>query len=192
MFPLKEVCVNLTSWWVVKLCKGSHRFPFKPFKLPSKQIKQLSHHCFTLWSKGSLKSMNTCSHLYLEMGREKGRDFGSLFLLLWLLLLSLIVLHGTSTLLCQKRGWSNKWALQMVVDKYLPAYLSCIWVLVAETLKNLPATWETQFQSLGRGRSPGERNGSPLQCSCLENSIDRGVWRAIVHGISKSWTRLRD
>ena len=34
----------------------------------------------------------------------------------------------------------------------------------------------------GSGRSPGEGNGNPLQYSCLENSMDRGAWRAIVHG----------
>ena len=38
------------------------------------------------------------------------------------------------------------------------------------------------------GRSPGKGNGNPLQSSCLENSIDRGAWRATVHGMSKSWT----
>ena len=38
----------------------------------------------------------------------------------------------------------------------------------------------------------GERNGNPLQYSCLENSMDRGAWRATVHGASKSWTRLSD
>ena len=38
------------------------------------------------------------------------------------------------------------------------------------------------------GRSPGEGNGNPFQYSCLENSMDRGAWRAIVHGIAKSWT----
>ena len=35
------------------------------------------------------------------------------------------------------------------------------------------------------GRSPGEGNGNPLQYSCLENSMNRGVWRAMVHGITK-------
>ena len=34
----------------------------------------------------------------------------------------------------------------------------------------------------GSGRSPGEGNGCPLQCSGLENSMDRGAWRATVHG----------
>ena len=33
----------------------------------------------------------------------------------------------------------------------------------------------------GLGRSPGKRNGFPLQHSGLENSIDRGAWRATVH-----------
>ena len=44
----------------------------------------------------------------------------------------------------------------------------------------------------GLGRSPGEGNGNPLQYSCLENSIDRGAWRATVHGVAKSRTQLRD
>ena len=42
----------------------------------------------------------------------------------------------------------------------------------------------------GSGRSPGEGNGNPLQYSCLENSMDGGAWLAIVHGVTKSWTRL--
>ena len=39
----------------------------------------------------------------------------------------------------------------------------------------------------GLGRSPGGRNGNPLQYSCLENSMDRGAWWATVHGVTKSW-----
>ena len=42
----------------------------------------------------------------------------------------------------------------------------------------------------GSGRSPGGRNGSPLQYSCLENSMDRGAYWATVHGFSKSQTCL--
>ena len=42
----------------------------------------------------------------------------------------------------------------------------------------------------GLGRSPGEGHGSPLQCSCLENSLDRGAWLAAVHGLAKSQTWL--
>ena len=44
----------------------------------------------------------------------------------------------------------------------------------------------------GWGRSPGEWDGYPLQYSCLENPMDRGSWRAAVHGVAKSWTRMRD
>ena len=40
----------------------------------------------------------------------------------------------------------------------------------------------------GSGRSPGEGNGNPLQYSCLENSMDRRVWQAMVHKVSKSQT----
>ena len=42
------------------------------------------------------------------------------------------------------------------------------------------------------GRSPREGNNNPLQYSCLENFMDRGAWQATVHGVTKSWTRLRN
>ena len=38
---------------------------------------------------------------------------------------------------------------------------------------------------LGLGRYPGEENGYLLQCSCLENSMDRGAWQAVVLGSRK-------
>ena len=37
----------------------------------------------------------------------------------------------------------------------------------------------------GQGRSPEERNGNPLQYSSLGNAMDRGAWRATVHGVTK-------
>ena len=40
----------------------------------------------------------------------------------------------------------------------------------------------------GLGRSPGGGHGNPLQHACLENSMDRGAWRGIVHGVAKSRT----
>ena len=44
----------------------------------------------------------------------------------------------------------------------------------------------------GSGRYPGGGHGYPLQCSCLENSMDRGAWWAAIHGIPKSQTQLSD
>ena len=55
-------------------------------------------------------------------------------------------------------------------------------------VKNLPANARDtgEVGSIpGLERSPGEGNGNPLQYSCLENSMDRGVWQATVHGVSE-------
>ena len=41
------------------------------------------------------------------------------------------------------------------------------------------------------GRSPGGGHGNPLQCSCLENPMDRGAWRATVHWVTESQTQLK-
>ena len=57
-------------------------------------------------------------------------------------------------------------------------------------VKNLPGNAGDAGLIPGLGRSPGEGNGYLLQYSCLENPMDRGAWRAIVHGVAKSWTRL--
>ena len=45
---------------------------------------------------------------------------------------------------------------------------------------------------LGSGKSHGERNGNPLQYSCLENPLDRKAWPTTVHGVAKSQTGLSD
>ena len=42
----------------------------------------------------------------------------------------------------------------------------------------------------GLGRSPEGGHSNPLQYSCLENPMDRGAWRAIVHRVTKSWIWL--
>ena len=44
----------------------------------------------------------------------------------------------------------------------------------------------------GSERAPGGENGNPLQYSYLGSPMDRGTWRAMVHGVIKHWTRLRD
>ena len=64
---------------------------------------------------------------------------------------------------------------------------------VVLVVKNLPANaGDTGDMGLipGSGRSSGGGQGNPLQYSCLENPTDRAAWRATVHRVMKSWTRL--
>ena len=70
---------------------------------------------------------------------------------------------------------------------------------MAQTVKNLNLQcrrpeFDAGDQSLipGSGRSSGVGNGYPLQYSCLDNSMDRGAWKATVHGVTKSQTQLSD
>ena len=62
--------------------------------------------------------------------------------------------------------------------------------LVAQTVKSLPANAGDPGLVPRSGRFPGEGKSYPLQYSCLENSMDREAWRAIVYGVPKS--RLSD
>ena len=64
--------------------------------------------------------------------------------------------------------------------------------LVAQRLKASACNAGDLGSIPGSGRFPGEINGTPFQYSCLKNSTDRGVWWAIVHGIKKNQTCLRD
>ena len=72
-----------------------------------------------------------------------------------------------------------------------------IWLLLSIScfpggtiVKNLPLNAGEAGSIPGFGRSPGVGNGNPLQYSCLENSINRGIWWATVHGVAKSQTQL--
>ena len=63
--------------------------------------------------------------------------------------------------------------------------------LVAQLVKNPPANAgdARDVGSIpGFGESSGGGNDNPLQCSCLENPMDRGAWPATVHGVAKSPT----
>ena len=55
-------------------------------------------------------------------------------------------------------------------------------------VKNLPANARdiTELALI-----PGEVHDNPLQYSCLENPMDRGAWWATVHGVTKSWTQVK-
>ena len=59
-------------------------------------------------------------------------------------------------------------------------------------IKNPPANAGDVGLSPDSGRSPRAGNDNPLQCFCLENAMDRGAWRAAVHGVTKSQTQLSD
>ena len=65
---------------------------------------------------------------------------------------------------------------------------------MALVVKNLPASaGDMRGAGLvpGSGRSPGGGHGNPLQCSCLENPMERGAWWAVVLRATKSWTQLK-
>ena len=61
--------------------------------------------------------------------------------------------------------------------------------LVAQRVKN-PLQCRRPGFDAWIGEVPGGGKGYPLQCSCLENPMDRGAWRATVHGVAKSRTGL--
>jgi len=77
------------------------------------------------------------------------------------------------------RNQSQSMSSQKGYDKLLKG-LPCGLVV-----KNRPAKAGDSGSILGLGKSPGKENGNPLHYSCLGNPMDRGVWRAIVHGVSK-------
>ena len=54
---------------------------------------------------------------------------------------------------------------------------------MAQMVKNSPVNAETVGSTPELGRSPGERNGTPLQYSCLGNSMDRGAWWLLSMGL---------
>ena len=57
-------------------------------------------------------------------------------------------------------------------------------------VKNLPANADVKDEGSipGSRKSPGGGHGNPLQYSCLENLMERGVWQATVHGVTQSGT----
>ena len=58
-------------------------------------------------------------------------------------------------------------------------------------VKNLPASAGDVHLIPGLGISPGEGNGTPLQCSGLGNRMDRGAWWAAIYGVAQSRTQLK-
>ena len=85
---------------------------------------------------------------------------------------------------------SRRW----VVGEWAKLRLYLQLLQVALVVKNPPDSAEDIREAgsiPGSGRSPGGGHGNPLQYSCPENPTDRGAWRAIVHGVTKSRTWLK-
>ena len=55
----------------------------------------------------------------------------------------------------------------------------------SSVVKNLTANAGNANSISGLGRSSGEGNDNPLQCSCLGNPMDRGAWQATIHGVTE-------
>ena len=68
-------------------------------------------------------------------------------------------------------------------NKIIITYYPCRDFPGSSVIKNQPTNTGDAGSISGSGRSPGEGNGNPLQCSCLENPMDRGAWWAAVHGL---------
>ena len=75
-----------------------------------------------------------------------------------------------------------------------PKWVKTMFTHLSQMIKNPPANagHVRDVGSIpGLGRSLGGGQGIPLQYSCLENPMDRGAWWATLHGVTKSWTRLK-
>ena len=81
--------------------------------------------------------------------------------------------------------WKKPWSLPFCMTPFLK-YTS----LEINKKKNSPGNARDVGSIPGLGRSPGVRNGTPLQYSCLGNPVDRGAWWAAVHGAAKSQIQL--
>ena len=85
----------------------------------------------------------------------------------------------------------NMW--QCLETLWLPQFEGChCHLVVAQSVKNLPAVQETRVRSLGWEDPLEKEMATPLQYPCLENLMDRGAWWATVHGVEKSQAQLSD
>ena len=110
--------------------------------------------------------------------RRRGHGFG------W----TLGVGDGQGGLACCS-PWGRK-ELDMTEQLNLTEIMGLLWWLNSKESVCSSGDTEDMSSIPGSRRSPGGGHGKPLQYSCLENSMDRGTWRAIVHRVTKSQTQL--
>ena len=130
-------------------------------------------------------------HSWDSPGKNTG--VGCHFLLQWMKVKSEIkVAQSCPTLDCSLRGSSIHGIFQARVLEWGAIAFSEL-CSYHSTNKGFPGGSDGQDFACNAGdpgliseseRSPGERNGYPLQYSCLENSMDRGAWQAIDHGVT--------
>ena len=118
-------------------------------------------------------------------------------------ILSSLLLVKNQVFLCKWQNYCVSYICYELVISLRTVTVSCFLSLLTRN----KAIFEIKDVSLGKesawqcrrhrgsipesGRSPGVGNGSPLQYSCLKNPMDRGAWRATVHGVTKNQTRLK-
>ena len=97
-----------------------------------------------------------------------------------------------------EKGFSSIWDISEVYSNFTVSH-SLSWdSAVTESQLNFSVCWmlAPSLSSSGSSKTAlprkilWRRHGNPHQYSCLENPMDRGAWRATVHGVAKSWTRL--
>ena len=156
--------------------------------LSGKESCQFRKHRFNPWMRMIPGEGNGSPLRYSCLGNPMGRGTG-----------------GLQSIGLQSRTWLSDWAYTCDGPTYpflsfcdfqlayIPRYF--FWACqMALMVKNLPANaGDVRDMGLnpGSGRSPGGGHGNPLEYSCLENPLDRGVWQAIVYSVTKSWTRLK-
>ena len=90
-------------------------------------------------------------------------------------------IHGVAKSRTRLSDWTELNLLTMELS---------LWLRDKEFACNAKAVGDTGSIP-GSGRSPGGEHGNPFQYSCLENSMDRGPWQAIVYRVANSWTWLK-